>query len=98
MPNADSFVETDSVPLVSPEGKKKPEGPRLRLANVKLLIALFIIFVLVTSEFFTNSVISGFGENAVRCRHPTSWGTVLQGIFLVLFYILMLHATESGII
>ena len=91
----------DSVPLDefsdgdSDSGRKEP---RLRVANLKLLVALFIMFIVVVSDVFTNSIIAGFGEKAVRCRTPTSWGTVLQGIFLVIFYIFAVYLTEHQIL
>ena len=97
--HADDSVPLDAFQSESDNsdsyGKKEP---RLRVANLKLLLALFIIFVVVVSSVFTNSVIAGFGEKAVRCRTPTSWGVVLQGIFLVIFYILAVYLTEHHIL
>lgn len=89
--------DDDSVSL-DPPSEKKHQEPRLRVANVKLLLSLFVIFVVVVSDVFTNSVISGFGEKAVQGRSPTSWGVVLQGIFLVIFYILAVYLTEHHIL
>ena len=100
----------DSVPLEafssdggdssdsSDSSAKRKKEPRLRVENLKLLLALFIIFIIVVSDVFINSIISGFGEKAVRCRTPTSWGIVLQGIFLVIFYILAVYLTEHNIL
>ena len=93
----------DSVPLAAPDnddGKKNsgPPPPRLRVANLKLLVALFISFLIVVSDVFTGAVIAGFGSNAVHGRTPTSWGVVLQGIFLVIFYILAVCLTENQIL
>jgi hypothetical protein len=96
----------DSVPLDAFSGGGDSDDghhggrkePRLRVANLKLLVALFIMFVVVVSDVFTNSIIAGFGEKAVRCRTPTSWGVVLQGIFLVIFYILAVYLTEHHIL
>lgn len=88
--------QSDSVSLDSLAEDKN--APRLRVGNIKLIMALFLIFVVVVSDVFTNSVIAGFGEKAVQCRNPTSWGTVLQGIFLVLFYIIALYLTEHKIL
>jgi hypothetical protein len=93
----------DSVPLDAlREGKAarsaKSAEPRLNTANLKLILALFVIFVIVVSSAFTNTVISAFGEKAVRCRNPTSWGTVLQGIFLVIFYVLALYLIEHRVL
>lgn len=87
----------DSVPLEAgpsaPSEKTLPE-----LTNFKILLSLFLMFVVVVSDFFTNNVISGFGEKAVRCRSPTSWGVVIQGIFLVIFYIAAIYLIKNGIL
>ena len=99
---ADDSVSLDALQLeAAGEGSDK-EGarkePRLRVANLKLLVALFIMFIVVVSDVFTNSIIAGFGEKAVRGRTPTSWGVVLQGIFLVIFYIIAVYLTEHHIL
>jgi hypothetical protein len=87
----------DSVPLAALVEGDSGE-PRLRVANFKLIIALFVMFIVVVSDVFTNSVISGFGEKAVRGRAPTSWGVVLQGIFLVIFYVVAVYLTEHHVL
>ena len=88
----------DSVPLDTFSDVEDKHGggkePRLRVANVKLLVTLFIIFIVVVSDVFTNS----FGEKAVRGRSTTAWGVVLQGIFLVIFYVLAVYLTEHNIL
>jgi hypothetical protein len=86
----------DSVPLVPPKIVEKE--PRLTVSSVKLFIVLFVIFIIVVSDVFTNSVISKFGDSAVVGRSPTAWGTVLQGIFLVIFYIIAIYLTEHNIL
>jgi hypothetical protein len=99
----------DSVPLDALEAlgagslpaSRKPKegkGPRLGMSSLKVLVALFFMFVVVVSDVFTNNVVSAFGEKAVRCRSPTSWGVVLQGIFLVIGYVLVLYLIERGIL
>lgn len=74
-----------------------PSGPVGKLLNFKILIAIFVLFALVVSDVFTNNVVSGF-RGAVQCRSPTSFGVVVQGIFLVIFYVLALHLIEGDII
>ncbi len=87
----------DSVPLEA-LGDSAAPAPRFGVANLKLLLALFIIFITVVSDVFTNSIIAGFGEKAVRGRGPTSWGVVLQGIFLVIGYILAVYLIEHSVL
>lgn len=92
----------DSVPL-SVEDEHDGQGsdkkrPKIRLTNFKMLLAIFIGFLIVVSSFFVNNVLSGFGEKAVVRRNATTWGVMLQGIFLVLFCILVNYGIEHGII
>jgi hypothetical protein len=97
-PKVDNTKKVDAVSLddIAPDKKKRPlkGGP---LANIKVLIALFIIFVLVVSEVFTTHIVSGV-RGAVNCRSPTSFGVVIQGIFVVIFYVLALYLINAGII
>jgi hypothetical protein len=92
--NADS-VSLDS--LVPPEEKQKAAGRPGKLLNFKVLIAIFVMFALVVSDVFTNNIVSGF-RGAVRCRTPTSFGVVVQGIFLVIFYALAMFLIDGDII
>lgn len=87
----------DSVPLEAFQGKAD-RAPAGAAANLKVLLSLFLLFILVVSDIFTNTVISGFGEKAVRGRSPTSWGVVLQGIFLVLFYAVAVYLIDHGVV
>lgn len=89
----------DSVSLDALNREDTNEQPRTTglHVNLKILVSLFLIFVLVVSDVFTNNIISGFG-GAVKGRTPTSYGIVLQGIFLVIFYILAMYLIDSKII
>lgn len=91
------------MPLVptnvgSADKKRSSSGGPMGLTSVKMLFTLFLIFIFVASDFFTDSVLSGFGEKAVKGRSPTSWGTVLQGIFIVILFALAGHLTDSGVL
>jgi hypothetical protein len=91
---------TDSTPLgtfasgVDTELKKT----RPRTVNVKLILALFIMFMVVVSDAFTTSIISKFGDSAISGRNPTAWGTTLQGIFLVIGYIIMVYLIDNDVV
>jgi hypothetical protein len=95
---ADDSVSLDALQDAEGGGARDKAPPRLGVANLKIILALFLIFVVVVSDVFTNSIVGGFGEKAVRCRAPTSWGIVLQGIFLVIFYILAVYLIEHRIL
>lgn len=66
--------------------------------NVKILVALFLIFMVVVSDMFTNNIVSCFGESAVRGRAATPWGVMIQGIFLIIFYIMFTYLVSNGIL
>jgi hypothetical protein len=68
--------------LSSPSGYKKIGN----FLNIKVLVALFLIFILVVSDVFNNNFMSAF-SGSMNCRNPTSYGVILQGIFLVIFFI-----------
>jgi hypothetical protein len=61
------------------------------------LAGLFILFLLVTSDGFVDSVI-GLFQGGTVARTPTAYGTVLQGIFLVVLYALGHLLLDKGII
>lgn len=95
----DSAPDSVSLDAFSgaPDGRGAPKK-RAQLGGIKELFLLFLLFLFVVSDVFTNSVISGFGEKAVKCRSPTSWGTALQGVFLVIGFIVVIHLSENQII
>lgn len=51
----------------------------------QLMLFLFIIFLIITSDVFTHRILSRI-NGAVDMKQPTNYGVVLQGIFLVLFF------------
>lgn len=63
----------------------------------KLLIFLFLLFVLVTSDVFTNRVLARF-SGAVDHKYATNYGVMLQGIFLVLGYTIIAVLEKQKII
>ena len=87
---------TDSVPLQSLTTHRGPAVAR-RLIDSKSIIILFVLFLFVVSDVFTSCVISGF-SGAVSGRAPTSYGVAVQGVFLVLFYNLVLYLIDGGLI
>lgn len=60
----------------------------------KLLVSLFIIFICITSKTFKRGVLESLGDSAVG----KPWGKIIQGVLLVLCYILALYLIDSGIL
>lgn len=95
---AKGTTKEDSVPIDDTEADTTwKRAKKVRPTGLKGLVMLFIIFLFIVSTFFTNGVLTWFG-GAVRCRTPTSYGVVLQGIFLVLFFVIAVHMIETGIL
>ena len=66
--------------------------------NIKLILILFLIFIFISSNIFTNTILSCFGNQAVKGRDPTAIGVIIQGIFLIIFYILFATLIKKGVI
>ena len=92
----------DAVSLAEAAGisaKKKAPKPSQAVpcANFRTVVVIFVVFMFVVSDVFTNNVVSGF-SGAVACRSATPLGTAIQGVFLVVFYILALYLIDQRII
>ncbi len=55
--------------------------------NYKLILGLFILFMFITSNVFNERVVKKFG-NTFDGGVLTSWGVAVQGMFLVIAYML----------
>lgn len=65
--------------------------------NYKLLLFLFLFFILVNSDIFVDKILSNI-EGAVEVREPTAKGTVIQGLILVFFYMIVDLIIKLGFI
>jgi hypothetical protein len=86
----------DAVPLESFGGGKN--SSRATEPSLKSLLALLVIFLLVVSDTFTDSVLSKFGPQAVQGRNPTPWGEVLRGVFVVVLYAVTINLSRRNIL
>lgn len=68
----------------------------IKSIEYKLIILLFTTFMLLSSDVFINRVLSKF-NGAVDHRYPTNYGVLLQGMFLVLAYIIYDALVSLGI-
>ena len=69
----------------------------LSQVHYKLFSLMFIIFLLVSSDVFIMRLLSQF-NGAVDYKCPTSYGIILQGIFLVLACVMLDVAIEKNVI
>jgi hypothetical protein len=76
--------------------EKKVERPNQGM--FKLIIILFLLYILISNSIFTNTVLKLFGNRFVYNNRPTLLGTILQGVFLVIFFILFSYLTKNKII
>ena len=49
----------------------------------KLFFSIFAMFIFLSSDVFIQRILSSF-NGAVDYKNVTSWGTVLQGMFLII--------------
>ncbi len=93
-------VSLDELSAGAGPNSKKGRGrscPRGGFAGAKALIMLFLLFVFVVSDIFVDNILAGF-RGATKCRTPSPYGVVLQGIFLVIFYVVVLHLADVGVV
>lgn len=58
-------------------------------------ISIFIVFMIVISEMFVVNVISLFGDSATKGRDTTVYGSVIQGIFMVVGYFFAIYVADN---
>lgn len=94
----DSVPLTELAEVANSSAAETPKPTREIAYNFKLMLSLFLMFLLVVSEMFTGSVISSFGEKALIGRTLTVWGVILQGLFLVVGYAVAVYLIKHGIL
>lgn len=89
---------SDSTPLrarATPPAEKKAEPPHsAKKHKLNHLLTIFFMFLIVVSDFFINNVISKCGKKTMQGRFPTTWGIVLQGVFLVIGVSIMTYVNQ----
>jgi succinate dehydrogenase hydrophobic anchor subunit len=63
----------------------------------KFFILMFIIFMIISTDVFASRVLGKF-EGTIEGKNITSWGTMLQGTFLVLACIIIHAGIDAGIV
>lgn len=88
-------MDSDAIPLAN---LTMPEPAPESDSQIKNLLLIFVLFILVVSDFFVSNVITHLGEKTTVGRYPTPWGVVLQGISLVICYAALTHLSDSQLI
>ena len=85
---------SDSIPL-----KKKCfdiDLQSIKFMSLKSILALFMLFLFVVSDIYTNSILCNF--KAHYKRNPTNFGIIIQGVSLVILFILANYLIASQIV
>ncbi len=64
----------------------------------KSYAVLLLIFILIMSDPFIDNVLPCFGSNTMKNGKVSAWGIILQGILMIIFYILCLNLIEKNIL
>lgn len=67
----------------------------LKNCRWKSYFMLFFIFLILTCDIFNDRCLSQF-NGAVDGCDPTTYGSVLQGIFLVIFFVIVDYVVQIG--
>lgn len=74
------------------------DAPSSGYVVFKSYAALLLIFILVMSDPFIDTVLPCFGSNTVKNGKVSAWGIILQGILMIIFYIICLSLIEKNIL
>lgn len=90
------MAEQDSVPIAVPASAmtRTDIGP----GNWKLMLSIFLSFILVVSNPFTNGIVAGFGKKAVIGRTVTAYGVAVQATCMVVMYALTVYLLKNDIL
>jgi general stress protein CsbA len=81
------------------DGKKSTKKMMIDVSpNVKIATVLFILFMTITSDIFVNNVLVLGGQSTTNGRQPTVYGAVVQGVLLVLGYIICFYLVKNDIL
>lgn len=92
----------DSAPITVTK-KERPDDLTSIVKDIicgvdyKLIGLLFLIFLFVTSDVFMIRVLDKF-DDAVDYKSPTNRGILIQGVFVVLFYIIADALIKNSVI
>jgi hypothetical protein len=83
-----------TAPVVAAPASAAAAAP----ASIRNLVIIFVLFLLVVSDFFTNNIISKIGKKTMNGRTPTAFGVVLQGTALTILYALMTYLESKKLL
>lgn len=92
MPDSDPFLTDDTT-----DDFTSIFNDAITAVPYKLLFLLFLLFIIITSDVFVNRVLSRF-SGAVDYKQATNYGVVIQGIMLVLAFMLAAMLEKQKII
>ena len=95
-------MATDQVPITQllpneREPQKRPSPKKTGWSSVKSLVLLFLLFIFISSDVFIDNVV-GLFKDSTDGTNLTTYGTAVQGVFLVFFYAVALHVEELGVL
>jgi hypothetical protein len=72
-------------------------GGTVSFFNYKMIFFIFVFFMFLSSDVFQSTILSNF-TGAIVGGELQTWGIVLQGIFLVLGYVILDILIRQGVI
>ncbi len=85
----------ESLTTKSPSDFLSLVGSAIKGVRCKFLILLFVFFLLISSDVFVDRVLSKI-DDAVNMGHPTSYGTIIQGVLLIICVMVLDGLTAVG--
>lgn len=93
-----SLVGAPAAGAAPATGAAAGAAPVAGATSVRNLVIIFVLFLLVVSDFFSNNVLAKLGKKTMNGRTPTAFGVVLQGTALTILYALMTYLESKQIL
>jgi len=91
---SDNIIINDDHIDINKITKKQPVYGNM----FKMVIILFLLYIIISNKYFVNTVLRLFGRRFVCDGKPTCFGLIIQAIILILFYMLFAYLVNKGVI
>lgn len=85
----------NSTPIGESKCERKSKEHVDQYLSIKLILALFLIFLFVSSDVFIFNVLSKF-DGTVKGRDISAYGTCVQGIMVVIMFAIVDFLISGG--
>lgn len=77
---------------------ESPGDPCHATPTISNMLILFVLFLIIISDYFVNNTIGRFGKKLMNHRIPNTMGYVVLGLLLVVSYTCLMYMKSEGLL